>query len=266
MTDLHIHTNFSFDSEESMERYVRVALARGDGALGFTEHCDYDAVLDGEKDHPLPDWKGYFAEVGRLKNAFPQIGILKGVELGYRAEALPHYRSLLDENDFDYAIMSVHTLKGRGDCYYPRFYRDLDKERAYNEYLRAVSESVNADVDFQIVGHIGYVARYAPYKENRLTYHEFAELIDEILRAVIARGLCLEINTSVKGTGTPFVTDTTVLERYIALGGTNFTFGSDAHLSVRYREGAETVRNFLLARGIGEIFRFEKRKPIKEKL
>lgn len=266
MTDLHIHTNFSFDSDEPMESYVRRAVARGDGALGFSEHCDYDAVLDGEAQHPLPDWKAYFSEIERLANLYPQIGILKGVELGYRADALPYYRALWKEYDFDYAVMSVHTLKGRGDCYYPAFYRGWDKKRAYSEYLRAVLESVRADADFQIVGHIGYVARYAPYEEKRLAYEEFAEEIDEILRAIIARGLCLELNTSARGTGTAFVTDRTILERYIQLGGTNFSYGSDAHSAERYRDGARAVREFLSAHGVGEICRFDHGKPIKEKV
>lgn len=266
MTDLHIHTDLSFDSEEKMQNYVRTAAANGDEALGFSEHYDYDVILSGGNMAHIPDLSAFFAEAERLSTAFPSVKILKGVELGYCAEAVPHYKALLKENSFDYAILSVHTLAGRGDCYYPEFYDGLTREQAYSSYLRAVLESVKSDLNFQIVGHIGYIARYAPYKDKRLEYKDFSELFDEILKTVIARGLHLEINTSSKGTEGDFLPDISVIERYIALGGVNFTFGSDAHSLQRYREREKLVRQFLLSHGINEIGRFEKGKPIKERL
>lgn len=265
MTDLHIHTDFSFDSEEKMQNYVRDA-AKGDKAVGFSEHYDYDVILSGDKTACLPDLSAYFTEADRLSKAYPSVKILKGIELGYCAEAVPHYKSLLKDNNFDYAILSVHTLAGRGDCYYPAFYDGMTREQAYSAYLRAVLESVRTDLDFQIVGHIGYVARYAPYKDKRLGYKDFPELFDEILKTIIARGLCLEINTSSKGAEGDFLPDVSVIERYIALGGVNFTFGSDAHSLQRYRDGEKLVRQFLLSHGVNEICRFENRISIKERL
>lgn len=263
MTDLHIHTSISFDSKEPAVNYLKVASARGNGALGFSEHYDYDAVLDGNR-HPLPDLHAYFCGLDRLERLYPEVKILRGIELGYVAEAVPHYNKLLAGKQFDYAIMSVHTLKGRGDCYFPEFYGGWTKEQAYRAYLSAVLESVRCDADFQIVGHVGYIARYAPFENRRLIYSDFADLIDEILLAVISRGLCLEINTKCKTE--QFATDRSILERYVRLGGGKFTFGSDAHEVTRYREKEDKVRDFLLSNGIDEIYRFEKGIPVTEKL
>ncbi len=263
MTDLHLHSSISFDSDEAAGNYLKAAAARGDTALGFSEHYDYDVALDGGG-HPLPDLSAYSSQICRLSAEYPAIKVLKGVELGYAVEAEPHYRALVAEGGFDYVIMSLHTLKGRGDCYFPEFYRGLTRDQAYGAYLRALLNSVLSDVSFQIVGHIGYVARYAPYPDKRLEYSDFPGLFDEILRTIIARGLSLEINT--KGKGGEFATDLSVLERYIALGGNNFTFGSDAHSVERYKDGADRVCAFLKTHGIDYICRYEKGERVKEKI
>lgn len=265
MTDLHIHTAFSFDCEEPAESYLRAAKTRGDGALGFSEHCDYDALLEGESPDNMPDLTAFFKQTDCLRREYPDVRLLRGVELGFCVRAVPYYRQLLQKYPFDYAIVSVHTLTGRGDCYFPRFFEGWTKEQAYAAYLSALYDSVRADLDFQIVGHIGYVARYAPYEDGVLRYGDFPDIFDNILRTIICRGLSLELNTSTKGGGA-FVTDESILERYLALGGKNFTFGSDAHSVDRYREGEERARAFLLSHGVGEICRYEGRKLIREKL
>lgn len=264
MTDLHIHTNFSFDSKEPTESYVRAAAARGDIALGFSEHCDYDVFLESGERERVPDFKAFFAELDRLTPIYPAVKVLRGVELGYAEDALSFYRKIASEYDFDYAIMSIHTLKGRGDCYHRGFYEGWSKAQAYGAYLSALRDAVRSDADFQIVGHVGYVGRYAPYEDKRLVYAEFPRLFDDIIDAMIARGLCLELNT--KGVGGVSEIDLDFIERYLARGGKNFTLGSDAHALTRYRDGAEAVRQFLLAHGVEEICRFERRRLIREKL
>ena len=49
LTDLHVHSSFSYDSEEVTENYIRKAIARGDKRIGFVQHYDYDCFLTGEK-------------------------------------------------------------------------------------------------------------------------------------------------------------------------------------------------------------------------
>ena len=49
LTDLHIHSSFSYDSNEKCERYIEKALERGDKSIGFVQHYDYDCFLTGVK-------------------------------------------------------------------------------------------------------------------------------------------------------------------------------------------------------------------------
>ena len=258
MTDLHIHTSISHDSKENAENYVLRAIAQSEKYLGFAEH------LDGDGANLPPDLERYDEIIKNLKIKYPDVGILKGIELGFADTAAALYRKILAENDFDYAILSVHTLPGRGDCYYPSFYNGWSARQSYEAYLQAVLGSARADLDFHIIGHLGYISRYAPYVNQPLAYKDFKELFDRILLSIIERGICLEINTSAGGLDRTFVTETRILERYIELGGKDFTFGSDAHGVSRYGQNASAVKEFLLSHGINHICRFEKRLKIYE--
>lgn len=264
MTDMHIHTHFSSDSDEICENYLLAARANGDKAIGFSDHCDGD-LFDGDE-HALLDVDGYFAELDRAAASFDDIRVLKGVEFGYSQSAERRYTSMLREHKFDYAIMSVHSVPGRGDCYYPEYFDGLDKHQAYELYLNAVLSSVTSSSDFQILGHLGYVARYAPYTDKRLYYGEFAPLIDRILSAVIDRGAAIELNTRASGLDFGIVTPYEILERYIDLGGRLFTFGSDSHKTEHYRNGAETVKSTLYRLGIKSTVRFERGIAVEESL
>lgn len=266
MYDFHLHSDFSHDSEEKAENYLIAARALGVKHIGFSEHYDYDRHIDKtEREAPaLFDFGAYSASAASLRKKYPEITISKGVELGWSKAAERHYKEIIDGKDLDYAILSVHAVDGRGDCYFPRFYEGLSREEAYFEYLKAVKESVFSDLDYQIIGHLGYISRYSPYENKKLLYSDFPELLDEILKEVIRRGKCLEINTSVKVGN--FATDESILKRYIALGGRDFTFGSDSHSAIRLCDGYEKAASFLKVNGINHFCRFENKVKIKEDL
>ena len=104
MTDLHLHACFSHDSEEDAENYILAARDRGITALGFSEHYDYDVYLNGEGVCALPDLEAYGKKLTELSQKYPDVKILKGIELGYSSDAVAHYKELLQSGKFDYAI------------------------------------------------------------------------------------------------------------------------------------------------------------------
>lgn len=251
MIDLHIHSILSYDSKELPENYVIAAKKRGERMLGFAEHYDYDMYLRDRKTK-LCNLKALEEHVFALNYEYRQFKVLKGIEFGYSKEALAQYRKVEKDNEFDYVILSVHTLGGK-DCYDPEAYDGFTKKEAYKQYFNTVLESVSADVNYQILGHLGYVSRHAPYTNRKIIYKHFASTIDEILKQVIARGVSLEINGAVGSSGASFLPDCDILDRYIELGGKNFTYGSDAHSAVGYQKRADGVKDYLLSRGINQI-------------
>lgn len=258
MIDIHLHTKISYDSSENPENYIAAAKNLGIKTLTFSEHCDYDVYL--EEGGPLPDFKEYDMEINRLKNNFPDMNILKGVELGYSRDALPYYRDLVASEGFDCVILSVHTLRGRGDCYFPKFFDGLEREQAFALYLNALSESVSCGLDFDVIGHMGYISRYAPYEDRALRYSEFSELWDNILKGLIERGKCLEVNTSANGSSEATLPPREIIKRYFELGGRFVSFGSDAHTAADFCRGEGEAKAILRDIGFEEGCYFEGRR------
>lgn len=264
MIDIHLHTRFSFDSEELPQNYLNAAKHRSVQAIGFSEHYDYDAFLDDGK-FPLADLDAYIKSVEELRKNFDG-DILCGIEFGYRKEALEKYKSLINDYPFDYVINSVHTLKGRGDCYHDEFFSGKPLKDSYLDYFKAVLESVKADFDYQVVGHIGYVSRYRTGEGAKILYSDFANVLDEILTEIISRDKCLEINASSGTSGSEFLPDIDIIERYLALGGKKLSFGSDAHQASDYMRKAEALTVALKRLGVESLIYYKDKKPVSYKI
>lgn len=261
MIDIHIHTRFSFDSEEAAENYIARACGEGISVIGFSEHYDYDAFLDGAG-IALADIPAYLEEMARLAAANPAMSILRGIEFGYCKAAESQYRVLSGAYPFDYVINSVHTLPDRGDCYYPRFFDGKTVRQSYLDYFNAVLQSVKASFDFQIVGHIGYVSRYCKGENAKIKYDDYREIFDEILKEIIRRDKCLEINTSSGGAGSDFLPDLDVVLAYLRLGGTKLSFASDAHRAEDYRRKAQATERMLKAEGVDRLCYYKDRRCV----
>lgn len=265
MIDLHLHTEFSFDSDEKPENYIRLAQSYGIPVIGFSEHYDYDAYLDGA-DIDLADVDSYVEYINNIKVGAKNLEILCGIEFGYSQSAVNKYKNLAQIYPFDYVINSVHTLPERGDCYYDEFFKGKTVEESYNDYFKAVLESVKADYDYQIVGHLGYVSRYRAGTGAQIIYKNYAEIIDEILKEIIKRDKCLEINSSTGSSGSEFLPDYDIIKRYIELGGSKLSFGSDAHNVEKYLNKSEKLKDFLKSIGINTLYYYKNRRPIAYKI
>lgn len=259
--DLHLHTKFSFDSNEEMENYINASKRKDEPVLGFSEHYDYDAVLDGAE-ISVADIDAYKKSVVNLRAKNMDREILFGIEFGYRDDSVAKYRELIERYEFDYVINSVHTLKERGDCFHNRFFEGRSLEDSYFDYFRAVLESVKAEWDYQIVGHIGYVSRYRTGENVKICYSDFSGIIDEILSEIIKRDKCLEINTSTGSSGSHFLPDEDIIARYLRLGGTKLSFGSDAHAVNDYLHKEREAYAFLKTIGINKLYYYKNRKPV----
>ncbi len=262
MIDIHLHTKFSFDSKEEPQNYIDRAVALGVKAIGFSEHYDYDAYLDGEKDITLADLDAYAKEVEFLKCKYKNVRILQGIEFGYRKQAVPQYRKILNTYPLDYVINSLHTLSDRGDCYHDKFFEGKDLKDCYADYFNGVLESINANYDYQIIGHLGYVCRYRKGQGARIIYSDLADILDEILKAIISKDKCLEINTSCGTGGCLFLPDTDIITRYLQLGGKLLSFGSDAHEASNYLNKADQLKQLLKGLGVKELYYYKNRQPV----
>lgn len=267
MFDTHTHCIHSHDSKQDPEQLVTAAIDMGLDYLAVTDHYDGELTLLPEFSHiPQIDLDNHFEVISSLKEKYRdkiQIGV--GIECGYMKEADGIYLENLKKYDTDIIINSVHTIEYE-DCYEPSYFAKRTKHQAYYAYLKAVRDSIDAPYAYDSIGHIGYVIRKSTYEDTSLKYDEFKDIIDDILKAIIAKGKALELNSHSEGTGLDFLPSTEILARYKELGGELLTFGSDAHRINRLCANFDKVCEGAKNAGFKYLFKYIAHKPVAEKI
>ena len=172
-------------------------------------------------------------------------------------------REPLALTDYDYILGSVHAGRWRED-YYWMDYRDPPHPlpvlmREYFENCLAVAHWDKVDA----LAHLGYLKRYAIRDGVTLDYTPYDDLIDEILRTLIATGKALEVNTSGFRYGLPeWIPGIEIWRRYRAMGGELVTIGSDAHRPEDIGAGHKEAQRMLRELGFTRFFYFRARKPV----
>lgn len=235
LIDAHNHCQFSFDGKNtSVELSSKAAFQKGLGGIVFTDHCDIfvpQECIGHENSAPQDfDIKGQQSEIDRVRMLFPELRILKGIEIGMYHSTRSDVRNILEHHDFDQVIASIHYLRD-SDPYYGGFFEGKDWRQAYGTYLETICEEAFALGDFDIIGHYDYVARYAPYPQDGIVYRDFSDIFDTLFRYLIENGKGLELNTKTceGGHGRKTSLDHDILIRYRELGGEIISLGSDSH-------------------------------------
>lgn len=220
--DSHIHTVFSADAEMKAEEALAAAAKHGIG-LVFTEHLDADYVSKEGKTfsfEPHAYWQAY--EHLRGDN------LCLGVEIGMRRSTRDFSEEFSRQVPFDLIICSQHLVDDL-DIYYPDYYEGKDKKTAYHRYFVQMAENLRDHAFANVLGHIDYICRYAPYADKNIAYADFADEIDAVLKAAILTDTVMEINTRRLGDKEALDSLTPIYKRYQELGGHFVTLGSDAH-------------------------------------
>ena len=106
------------------------------------------------------------------------------------------------------------------------------------------------------------MVRYGPEKNKNYSYDKYKNVIDEILRQLIAHGKGIELNMAgfKYGLGHPNPTEE-ILHRYRELGGEIITIGADGHAPDQIAWDFDKVPQLLKAAGFDYFTVFTKRKP-----
>ena len=148
----------------------------------------------------------------------------------------------------DFIINSVHGGDGL-DFAFQNFTED--KKAVYGAYLALVRKSLDVPYPYDIVGHLGYIARYVPFEDR--SFAGFEKEIDDILTVIIQKDKILEVNTATKGLENKTLPSADILKRYFELGGRKVSFGSDAHNTDRIAEKREQTVTLLKTIGFTYI-------------
>ncbi|MDE7266897.1 MAG: histidinol-phosphatase HisJ family protein [Lachnospiraceae bacterium] len=229
--DCHMHSSFSGDGTAPIEDMVKRAMELGLTHICFTEHYDPDYVYPpGEEGMFELNTDSYLYELLKCKSKYQgQIEIGFGVELGLQPHLKKELALYSKAHDFDFIIGSSHICNKK-DPYYPEFFSGRNADEAHHEYFASVLECVQKLPYFDVYGHLDYVVRYGPTKNDGYTYQKHADVFDKILSTLIENEKGLEINTGGFRAGLDQPNPCAeILKRYKALGGEIVTVGSDAH-------------------------------------
>lgn len=220
MFDSHIHTQFSTDSKMKLSEAIKETQKFNIGVI-VTEHMELGYP---KKNSFVFDSKNYFSEYEKYRSK----NVFLGVEIGLKMSNYEENKKLINENNFDFVIGSIHTVN-EVDVSKKEFYQNKSKLESYNEYFDYALKCLNKYDCFDSLGHIDYIARYSPYEDKEMYYEMFSEKIDDILLALIKKGKILEINTKRLFDKTAINNMLKIYKRYYNLGGKYVTIGSDAH-------------------------------------
>lgn len=258
--DTHMHCRFSGDSAAEPEAMIQAAIEKNLTGICFTDHLDYD--YQEEPGLFLLDIDSYQKEILKLQETYQAILPVRfGIEVGLQPHIVSKNRAVTASHPFDFVIGSSHVVHGT-DPYYPNYYEGRSEHEAYREYFESILENLQADADFDVYGHIDYVVRYGPNKNQFYTYEKYAGLIDEILVLIIEKGKGIELNTAgfKYGLGHPNPTEE-ILHRYRELGGTILTIGADAHKPEHIAYDFQKIPAILKQAGFTHYTVFKNRQP-----
>lgn len=257
--DVHMHSNFSHDSECTPEQMVLGAIDKGLKVICFTDHYDKDDFAWGQED--VFDPQAYFKVMQPLQEKYKdRIDMRIGVEIGMQPYLEPFYREFVNKYPFDFVIGSVHSIR-KQDIAFGEIFKSFTDEEVYRMTLEETLEDVKIYNDFDTLGHLDYMTRYGKMREKEYSYIKYSDIIDEILKVLINKGKGLELNMAGLKYGLPYAhPHTDVLKRYKELGGEIITIGADGHKPEHIAYDFHKVSDILKACGFAYYTEFKKRK------
>ena len=261
ISDFHVHTKFSGDSEADVDKVILSAINKGMPYLAITDHNDFGYEngtfeLDVEK---------YFRYISDKKMEYKNdICISIGIECGLEPKYENRINNLKKSYDFDFVIGSSHTVGGI-DPYYKEYFENRAVHDAMIEQLESIIENIEIFDSFDVYGHLDYVMRYAPVDNDkkRYSYEEYDVLFDKILHNLIKKGKGIEINTSPLRSGLSDANpNIQVLKKYKEYGGKIITVGADAHKPEDIGADFNTAEEMLKSAGFTYYNIFSDRKAV----
>lgn len=258
--DVHMHCGFSNDSESRPEDMVESAIAKGLSVICFTDHYDKDN-LDWV-DEAIFDVESYFQKMIELQEEYrDQIDIRIGAEIGMQPYLAEYYQDFMAQHPFDFVIGSVHSVLEH-DVALDFFQKHSDPE-GYKIYFEEMLQDVQKIKSYDVLGHLDYIVRYSNQGSKGFDLNDYMDIIEEILKQVIAHGKGIEMNMSglKYGLGAPHP-QPEIIKRYRELGGEIITVGADGHIPEHIAYDYHLADDILKSCGFKYYTEFKGRKPL----
>ena len=240
--DQHVHSMYSADSDEKLVNYLDVAFKMGCKYFVTTEHFDLDLVEFHE--NWIADYKKLNEELNLLKEKYPNIEMLLGIEVGYRKDKLDFINKKLDSFDFDVINLSIHDAKF-ADFYWYKYFEQYGEEYLMKTYFEIMIEATSNFTRYNVLSHIDYAFKTIYEKDSSSKISKYEEYLKEVFKNLVKNNKALEINTKVQEVINDDNHVKYLLNLYKKMGGTKVTLSSDAHSAKRYKSSFDYYKNII---------------------
>jgi histidinol-phosphatase (PHP family) len=225
MRDYHIHTPFCKHAHGEMAEYIESAIEKGIVEICFTDHIPLPDGFDANHRMAIEDMDDYFEEIRRLREMYPDISILTGIEADYIQGYEKYLEDFFSRYPLDLALMSIHFVKGwpNNAWVFSYSYTEQSISRIYHSYFQAMCNGINSGL-FDVIGHMDLVKR-----PNFPIMDKNSEDVQKVLDCVSKQNMGIEINTSgLRKSISETYPSYDIIER-IAAKGIPMIIGSDSH-------------------------------------
>ena len=257
MFDQHVHSSFSFDSNENLENYINVC---NENDMITTEHLDFENPIINYEDSSI-DYLKYIEEIESL-NAKYLNKFFSGIEIGYTPNSEKRIEDFLKDKKFNLKLLSIHQ-NGIYDymCVNKKIIR---LEILVKEYFELMIQALESSIEFNVLAHFEYGLRIIDI--SVIEFDNLASVfLNKLIELIVKKEIAFEVNTKSMYKYKKENLYNYMIEKYIKKGGRLFTLGSDAHNIREYAYKFDEVKKFLLSKNIKEIILF-KDKVIMQKL
>ena len=250
--DTHMHTEFSFDSSEKIEKLLETSEKKNLGII-TTEHKDpnYEEVGGFPIDFNVDE---YFKAYEKHRSDRYLMGIEMGLDHRYTGEL----KKIADSYEFDMVIGSLHTMKGF-NLSSRKYLKSMEERAFYREYLLYAKEMIEENSFINSLAHFDYPTRYSPYKE--LKYEDYPEEFNALFQSMVQQDVTLEMNLKRPLAGDVLDSFRSVYKGYYDCGGRFVTLASDAHTAEDIGRNFEEAQQLLDDIGL-KICYYKRRKRI----
>ena len=257
MFDQHVHSSFSFDSNEDLENYINVS---NNSDIITTEHLDFENPIINYKDSSI-DYLKYVGQIKNLNKKYSNKFFL-GIEIGYTPNSEKRIEDFLKDKNFNLKLLSIHQ---NGNYDYMCVNKKLiSLEVLIQEYFEQMIQALESSIEFNVLAHFEYGLRMID-----ILVIEFDNLasvfLNKIIELIVKKEIAFEVNTKSMYKYKKENLYSYMIEKYLKKGGKLFTLGSDAHNIKDYAYKFDEAKKFLLSKNIKEVILF-KDKVIMQKL
>ena len=249
MFDQHVHSNFSFDSNEDLENYINVSNKND---IVTTEHLDFANPIINYEDSSI-NYLKYIEEIDSLNKKYSN-KFFSGIEIGYTPNTEKRIEDFLKDKNFNLKLLSIHQ-NGIYDymCVNKKL---ISLEALIQEYFEQMIQALESSIEFNVLAHFEYGIRIID-----ISVTDFDSLaskfLNKIIELIVKKEIAFEVNTKSMYKYKKENLYSYMIEKYLKKGGKIFTLGSDAHNIKDYAYKFDEARKFLLERNVKEIILFK---------